>query len=394
MKLAYISFDTVPAPKGSATHIQAFSKALAARFGSIQLVTVSSTSQIQGPEERWPGVWHTQIPALGSNLISRVLHFRALLMIWLQDQVRDRRFDIIHFRSIFEGFELCCQKYDYSTRLIFEVNGLPSIELKYKYPAIVEDRILMHKIYSQEQICLEVADQIITPSSVTAGYLATRGIPLPKIQVIPNGVDLTLFTYAPNWQPQDFLQLAYFGVFSSWQGLEHAIRALASLQGEGAVVLSLIGPASRYQRQRIFRLAAKLGVSRCLKWLGSLSQLDLVKQLHQSDIILAPLSLNDRNLLQGCCPLKILEGMAVGIPVISSHLPVVQELGENGIHLWLTKPGSVDALCAAVLEIKKDPSQGERIRFQARQRIESHFTWDYAGKQLNDLYQSLMNNFN
>lgn len=390
MKLAYLSFDTVPAPKGAAIHIQVFSQALAAQFESIQLVTVSSTSQIEGPEERWPGVWHTQIPAVGSNLISRVLHFRTLLMLWLQEQVRDRRFDIIHFRSIFEGFELSCQKDHYASRLIFEVNGLPSIELKYKYPAIVEDRILMQKIHSQEQICLESADQVITPSSITAAYLEARGIPSQKIQVIPNGVDLTLFSYAPYWQPQDPLRLAYFGVFASWQGLDHAIRTLASLQREGSAELSLIGPASRRQRQQIFRLASKLGVSRCLKWLGSLSQSDLVKQLHQSDIILAPLSLNDRNLLQGCCPLKILEGMAVGIPVISSNLPVVQELGENRIHLYLTKPGSVDALHAAVLEIKKDPSQGEQIRFQARQRIESCFKWQDATQQLGTLYQSLL----
>jgi glycosyltransferase involved in cell wall biosynthesis len=79
-------------------------------------------------------------------------------------------------------------------RLIFQVNGLPSIELKYRYPAVADDRELLHKLHSQEQICLQAADLIVTPSSVTMEYLQNRGIQPEKIRVIPNDVDLNVFT--------------------------------------------------------------------------------------------------------------------------------------------------------------------------------------------------------
>jgi hypothetical protein len=41
-RLAYISFDTVPAPKGASIHITAFATALAQTYGSLKLATVAS----------------------------------------------------------------------------------------------------------------------------------------------------------------------------------------------------------------------------------------------------------------------------------------------------------------------------------------------------------------
>ena len=125
MKLAYISFDQVPTSKGAATHIEAFVRGLAAEFGSVDLVTVSSSSCVEGPCERWPSVIHWELPALGVSLIERVLYFRGFLTRWLED----RDFDVIHFRSNFEGMPIL--KHRKNAGLIFEVNGLPSIELKY-----------------------------------------------------------------------------------------------------------------------------------------------------------------------------------------------------------------------------------------------------------------------
>ncbi len=383
-QLLYLSFDTVPAPKGSAIHIEAFVKSLALVFAPLHLITVSPTAeQIHSPD-RWPGVDHWELPALGATVINRALHFRTLLQAWLQD----RYFEVIHFRSIFEGFKIACEKEKYCRSLIFEVNGLPSIELKYRYPRMVEDPVLMHKLIAQEQVCLEAADRIITPSPVTAQYLQSRGVTPDRITVIPNGVDLDRFTYPPpRRERSSVMGLAYFGTLSSWQGIELAIRAVAGLIPDLPVELRLIGPGQQRQKRSLQRLARKLQVSDRVKWLGPLSQFDLVAQLHQADGILAPLTINDRNLVQGCCPLKVLEGMAVGVPVISTDLPVVRDLGHHEQHFLLAKPGSVPALQEAILRLHQDPTLGITLSRQARQQIEDRFTWDRAGRQLVSLYR-------
>src|SRR5258708_21874900 len=79
-RAAYVSFDTVPAPKGAATHIEAFARTLGDTLNGVELVTVALGAESSARVERWPGVFHTELPALGATLIDRVLCFRRFLM--------------------------------------------------------------------------------------------------------------------------------------------------------------------------------------------------------------------------------------------------------------------------------------------------------------------------
>jgi glycosyltransferase involved in cell wall biosynthesis len=396
-RIAYIAFDIVPAPKGAAIHIAAFSIALAAAFDDIQLVTVSPTAISLNSHEIYPQVIQTTLPAIGDTLITRILYFRRLLMAWLQGQ----RFEVLQIRSIYEGFAIARNKQRYCDRLIFEVNGLPSIELKYRYPAVADDRELLHKLHSQEQICLEAADLIITPSSITGEYLQSRGIPANKIRVIPNGVDLKVFTNNQRQMTNDnprqsalstsayLLKIIYFGTLSPWQGVNLAVESLALINREFPACLTIIGQARDYQIKTIKQLALKLGVADKLNILPAMPQIQLVEHIHASDVILAPLTPNDRNLVQGCCPLKILEGMATGIPVIASDLPVVRELGEDGVDFLLVKPGSAKSIKDVVLRLYNDRELAKQLAVNARQRIENYYTWQMAGDALTQAYAEL-----
>lgn len=386
-QLAYISFDIVPAPKGAAIHIAAFSQALATNFGNIQLVTVSPTSIRTDNYEIFPQVMQTILPALGSNLINRVLYFQNLLRDWLQN----RQFRAIHIRSIYEGFIIALHKHQYCQQLIFEVNGLPSIELKYRYPGVAEDKELLHKLHIQEQVCLAAADLIITPSHITAGYLQTRNVPANKIRVIPNGVDLDVFTkkILPVNSQDICVKMIYFGTLSPWQGVNLAIEALELVNKDLPANLTVIGQGKDYQIKKLKQLALKLGIADRLTILEPISQTQLVAHIHASDIILAPLIPSDRNLVQGCCPLKILEGMATGVPVIASDLPVVRELGEDRVHFFLVKSGSAKAIKDAVLQLNNDKELASQLANNARQQIENNYTWKLAGEALTTAYTEL-----
>lgn len=390
-QIAYISFDIVPAPKGAAIHIAAFVRALGAAFGNVELVTVSPNWEAMDPQERYPNVMQTALPAVGKTLIDRVMYFRTMLGSWF----KNKRFDVVHIRSIYEGFPIALQKEKCCDRLIFEVNGLPSIELKYRYPAVADDRELLQKLHAQEQICLDAADLIITPSGVTRDYLQARQVPRAKICVIPNGVDLDIFTPTPqqasavNLEENFPYHLIYFGTLSAWQGVNIAIEALAQVNERFPAKLTAIGQARSQQIERLQKLANKLGVSENLRILSPMSQGNLVQQIHQADAIVAPLTPNDRNLIQGCCPLKVLEGMATATPTIATNLPVVREIGGDREHFLLVKPGSAGSLKDAIVEYHFQPQFAARLARNARQRIETHYTWQQAGDALIAAYHRL-----
>ena len=382
-RIAYLSFDTVPAPKGAATHIEAFARILAKEFGGVELVTVAPGAEVS-VMERWPGVRHTELPALGESLIDRVLCFRRFLTQWL----RRREFEAIQFRSIFEGLPVI--ELAGAAKLVFEVNGLPSIELKYRYPGMEDDRELMRKILTQEQACLEGTSVIVTPSCVTANYLASeRRVPVERIQVVPNGVDHNVFVQERATGTSPVFRMIYFGTLAPWQGVELAIRALAQVRAVRAVTFTIIGSGNRSEVNALMSLAAKLGVGEAVSFLPAMPQAELAKRVATADAVIAPLTLNDRNVVQGCCPLKVLEGMAAGIPVIASDLPVVRELGCDGEHFLLVKPGSVDQIAQAVLRLAEDRELCSKIGEQARRHMLENFTWERAGERLAAVYGSM-----
>ncbi len=158
--------------------------------------------------------------------------------------------------------------------------------------------------------------------------------------MIPNGVDLDVFRERIPPPVDGRIRLLYAGTMSSWQGVRLTIEAMALLNRDVPATLALAGPARARQERELRELCWELGVADAVQFIGPVDQAALARLHHESDVVLAPLTANDRNLVQGCCPLKILEAMASGTPLVASDLPVVRELARPEVDALLVRPGS------------------------------------------------------
>ncbi|MGE0709077.1 MAG: glycosyltransferase family 4 protein [Planctomycetota bacterium] len=386
--LVYASFDAFPAPKGAATHLAAFAEALGRARPPLQLVTVEAgPGAAAHAVDLGPGVVHVPLPAPGKDLIERVLAFREGLRRFFAG----RRADLVHVRSIYEGYPLARTKGRSCARLLYEVNGLPSIELKYHYPLVAEDPELLRKLERQEAACLEAADLVVTPSAVTGELLLARGLAPARLRVIPNGVDLARWRFqAPRRAPEAPLRLLYAGTLTSWQGVFVALEALRLLRRDHPAELTLTGPARKEQRRRLLDRAHELGVEEALELRPPCPRDELVALHHAHDVALAPLLPNDRNLLQGCCPLKVIEAMAAGTPVVASDMPVVRALAQDGAEALLVRPGSAKALKDGLLRLLAEPALGPALAARARARVEAELTWERSCAALLAAYAELL----
>lgn len=422
-RVVYASFDRFPSAKGAATHIDAFVTALGQRFGNVDLLTIpseaaeladrqSSISQLgsstdsgssghKSSLDAWTadGVVHHPIRAPGENLFERVLSFRSQSWNWWQARFGDglERLPIVHFRSIFEGYPIARHKERFCRKLVFEVNGLPSIELKYRYPHVADDVELLRKLYHQEQVCLDAADLILTVSHVNAEHLLRRGAAENRIRIIPNGVDLEMFSYGspavchPESPARDRpMRMLYSGTMSAWQGVTAAIEALALFRRDFPATLTLVGQTRPRQRRELLNLAWELGVTDSLRLLEPIGKPELATLHHDADVVVAPLTRNDRNLVQGCCPLKVLEAMASGTPLIASDLPVVRELASDDVEALLVRPGSGKAIKDGMLRLRSEQDLAGRLSLAARARVKRAFSWSHAQASLVDAYEALV----
>ncbi len=386
-RVLYASFDEVPAPKGAAVHIEHFAAAIAevadltlvtARFGNHDSASAADANNEVRPYKQ------VQLAVPEENFLDRAQRFREKLAVLL----RAESFQVIHFRSIWEGAVAAALGGD--ARLIYEVNALPSIELKYLYPGVAADRSLYYKLRNQELSLLAAADHILTPSPVTAQFVARQGIRTEKIRIIPNGVDPELFSPPANEPATPPLQLLYAGTLAPWQGLEMLYRAMRAVAASCDCRLWVVGQSRKQWVRRHRRLVSKLRLEERVEFRDAVSQPELAALVRQAHVCVAPLRASDRNVVQGCCPLKLLEYAAAGRAILAADLPAVRCVLEPGAHALLYSPRKVSHIRNAILELAKSPELRRRLGEAARQRVLEKFTWRAAREQLLACYSELL----
>jgi len=375
----YASFDRVPSPKGAATHIERFANTLFETFdGGLLHVLGDSSLPAREREGRVEVLRHT---SAHDNFLNRALDFSDSLARTLD--VLHGSLEICHFRDPWSGVPILDRMPRYLT--VYEVNGLPSIELPSTYP-LLSQRTL-DKIRSAERFCLEHSDVIITPSQTIADNLLRSGASPRRIEVIRNGAEPCITTPPrPYGAPHRYL--VYFGALQAWQGLDVLLQAFARLAD---MDLRLVICSSSHARlEKSFRkLATRLGLDERLIWLNGLGRAELAGWVAHADISVAPLTECARNLEQGCCPLKILESMALGTPVVASDIPAVREI-LNEETARLVHPGRPAELARAIRVLLEYPDAAKAMGARGKQRLEQDLTWSASTAKLQQLYLTLV----
>jgi glycosyltransferase involved in cell wall biosynthesis len=316
------------------------------------------------------------------NFLARALDYGRHLSAVLDEQAGSLR--LCHFRDPWSGIPIL-DRPDRRYATVYEVNGLPSIELPYTYPRAGARTLA--KIRAAEERCWTEADQIITPSRVLRDNLVRLGAPAAKITVIPNGADLPGAGPPPPAAPDRYI--LYFGALQPWQGVDVLLRAFALLADLEDLWLVVCAATPPRQARGYRRLAAKLGVAERVHWLFRLPESELAPWRAHARLSVAPLTECSRNLDQGCCPLKILESMASGVPVVASDLPVTREIIADGVDGRLVRAERPAELARVIRVLLDYPDQARTLGEQARRRIARDLTWDHAVARLTDLYHAL-----
>ncbi len=384
-KLLYVTFDVVPSPKGASTHIISFLEALKKISDEVTLISLGTAPGIE--ETTLRDVRHIRVGFDETHLFRRVELFR----VFLESHLKDGYYDIVHFRSIWEGLPVLRLKTELGYQTLFEVNGLPSIELKYHYPHIVSHKALTEKLKRIEVWAYRESDCIITPSEVTASLIKSASIAGRKIHVIPNGVDSSVFYPGKESAPSKCLSLLYTGTLAPWQGMETLIAAMKIIVREVPAHLVILGSGRKHWNRKCRKLIEKLHLEEQITRLPAVSHREVVKFIQKADICIAPLALCDRNIIQGCNPIKIFEYMACRKAVIASRIAAVEEILTHLVDSLLFTADDPESLAETVLLAWRDNSLRSQLAEKAYQSAMAHHCWNHAHARLLGIYELIMN---
>jgi glycosyltransferase involved in cell wall biosynthesis len=376
----FAAFDQFPSPKGAAVHILHSSTTLFAHAGGGVLFVLGGGElppyQVEGDVE----IVRFSVPI--ANLLTRAEAFSRMLT-----RVTDEHADsltIAHVRDPWSAAGVLATA-ERRFPLVYEANSVPSIELPTAYPNLRPSTI--DKIERLETACLLDADAVVAVSDVLRDHLIDRGVPADRITVIPNGAEPVADADMPPRPPTaPDRYIVYVGALQPWQGVDQLLRAMARLADLDDVVL-VICSATRAKRARpLQRFARHLGVDDRVQWQFGLRHAEIAAWLAHAECSVAPLTDCPRNVRQGCCPLKVLESMAVATPVVASDLPVVRELVTDGQHGRLVRPDRPAELARALRVILEYPDRSRRMGEVGRRHIADHLTWAHNRRTLEDVY--------
>lgn len=221
-----------------------------------------------------------------------------------------------------------------------------------------------------------------------AGLLEAAGVAPDSVFVAGNGTDTKSLrpddrngALQRRGLPTEPRYIGFLGNLASWQGVEVAIEALAILRTRGIDARLLVigdGP----ERQALEAATHTQRVEEATHFLGYVGPSGLRSALACLDVAVAPF-VRSRNAEVGLSPLKIRDYAAMGLPVVASALPGIEELAEEG---WLVLHAVDDpqSLAAAVAGVLDNDAHREAMSIAARRHAEEHFGWERVVETIHD----------
>src|ERR1043166_886165 len=219
-------------------------------------------------------------------------------------------------------------------------------------------------------------------SAVHRDTLLSGGWPEEKLVVAHSGVALALFKEHGNGHSlrsqlanPDQPLIVYAGSLYAGKGGEE-ILLLADRLKEAKFVC--IG--GREHEIAAFRERVRLQGLTNIEFKGHVPHALVPGYLSAADILIAPFTENARDIagkviIPFSSPLKLVEYMAAGKPIVASNIGAIPEVithGENGL---LVAPGNVDELVAAILLLLRDRALAECLGAAARANVRQ-YSWD------------------
>lgn len=205
------------------------------------------------------------------------------------------------------------------------------------------------------------------------------GADTARFTIVPGAVDTARFTPGEGLGKDEPVRLLYHGRVDRRKGVLDFLDALARLWEAGVpfdAVISGIGPDVDAARAR----ADEIGFTPMqLRFTGYADYADVPELYRRADVFVSP------TYAEGFSN-TILEAMAAGLAVVSTHSVGVSDClrdGENGL---LVQPGDVKALAEALARVIEDEDLRRRLAKAGLAECRRVYSWTAVGQQIMKVY--------
>ncbi|GHC83692.1 glycosyltransferase WbuB [Nocardiopsis terrae] len=249
-------------------------------------------------------------------------------------------------------------------------------------------------LVERESSVLREADAVVTLARTMREEIVHRGVAPERIVLSPNAVDDSLLRNRPDGRAyraslgisSDETVIGSVSSLTHYEGFDTLIDAAVHLRGWGHKVrVLLVGDGA--VRPDLLEQVKRLGLGSLCLLPGSVGPEEALRAQAALDVMVVPRI--DARVSRLVTPLKPVEAMALGTPVVASDLPALRELLADGRAGTLVPAGDAVSLADAVVRLAKDDCLREQQVKAAHEEVLAHRTWARNAQVYRDLYERL-----
>jgi glycosyltransferase involved in cell wall biosynthesis len=256
------------------------------------------------------------------------------------------------------------------------------------------DRYRLARIAETE--AMRRADAVVTLSATMRDEIVSRGIAAQRVTIVPNGVDVERF--APRSRDEALAErlglgsgepvVGYVSTFNRYEGIATLIDAVARLRAGGRRVRLLLvgegreGAALRAQARRLGLVDDGTAI-----FTGRVPPDAVAAHLSLLDVFVVPRTAD--RVSQLVTPLKPLEAMAMGIPLLVSATDALVETVGGADRGETFRPEDATDLAHGLERLLDDPQRRRALGGAGRRWVAAERTWRRNAERYVELYASL-----
>jgi glycosyltransferase involved in cell wall biosynthesis len=370
MRVAYVCADPgVPVfgRKGCSIHVQEVARALKAHGARVELFA----ARVDGPPP--PGLEDVALQVLPlSTAHDPAARERVAIRAncaFHHALARGRPFD-----AVYERYSL----WSIAGMRFARAAGIPGV-LEVNAPLI--DEQAEHRILCDRAAATRIAAHtfaaartIVAVSQGVADYITRFPGTDGRVNVIANGVDPSRFpppAFRVSERPGGFFNVGFVGTLKPWHGLPSLVDAFAELHAEDPRVrLTVVGDGP--WRAPFEESLSARGLRALTHLTGTVPPTEVPAILASMDAAVAPYAARPGFYFS---PLKILEYMAAGLPVVASSIGQISELIAHGKTGLLCEPDNPRSLADRLRLLRDTPTLRLTLGVAARAAVVKNHTW-------------------
>jgi glycosyltransferase involved in cell wall biosynthesis len=225
----------------------------------------------------------------------------------------------------------------------------------------------------QERWGLTHAGAVTVASRALESLVWALGVPRERVFYVPNGMVgefASMDRAAEPLPPTILLYTRFFEypVSRVLQVLRQVRRKVPQAQ------LLVVGKGMFGEEEELLQQAQRAGLDKAIEYAGWVEPEGLSAYFARAALAIYPF--DDTLVNRTKCPVKLLDLLASGLPVVAEGAGEIREVIRHRETGWLVQPGHVDEFAAAVVRLLQDASLRCRMGQAAARDVRARRSWD------------------